>query len=212
MTTSTVLFLVSTAALLVFLKRDQNRQKLPPHRKGWPILGNALEMPLTSVAPTYASWAKELGEFLPPPLRCTTHGLTVLLQVRTLSVLTPLVPRSLSSTLLTLLSSCWRSIPTGHRQGASTIIMYMRCAQVFIANHDSRPASIMANEFLGFDFFITLLPYGEAWKHRRRLFVKHFRVGHDGSGPHTERTEEFVHRFLLDVKETPDEFYQLVHQ
>ena len=70
----------------------------------------------------------------------------------------------------------------------------------------------MACELMGWDCIFAFLPYSDAWRDRRKLFVKHFRPSVDGTSPHTARASEFVQRFLLDLNETPDEFYGLVRQ
>jgi hypothetical protein len=35
---------------------------LPPSPKGWPIIGNALDMPLEKMAQGYAKWGRDLSE------------------------------------------------------------------------------------------------------------------------------------------------------
>lgn len=76
-----------------------------------------------------------------------------------------------------------------------------------------RPVSVMASELMGWNSIFALSPYSEAWRERRKLFTKYFRsAGPDGVGVYTAQTYEFVHRFLVDVNETPAEVYSLARQ
>ena len=75
----------------------------------------------------------------------------------------------------------------------------------------------MVCEIIGWDYLFAFSPYSEAWRERRRLFVKYFRSpGHSdeglGTGVHTSQVYEFVHRFVLDVSEKPEDVYDIVRR
>ena len=55
-----LLLLVSSYSL--YVKRRRIPYPLPPGPRGWPIVGNALDIPLASMGQVYASWAKRFGE------------------------------------------------------------------------------------------------------------------------------------------------------
>ena len=80
-----------------------------------------------------------------------------------------------------------------------------------------RPVSVLACDVMGWNCIFVLLPYSEAWKERRRLFTRYFRSpGHSdaalGTVVHASQVYEFVHRFLLDLNDTPGEVYGLARQ
>jgi hypothetical protein len=56
--------LLGGISLTYYLRRRASKQQLPlpPGPKGWPILGNAFDMPLENMAQGYAKWGKELSE------------------------------------------------------------------------------------------------------------------------------------------------------
>ena len=56
--------LLGGVSLAYYLQRRASKKQLPlpPSLKGWPILGNALDMPLDNMAQTYAKWGRELSE------------------------------------------------------------------------------------------------------------------------------------------------------
>ena len=44
-------------------RASKKQLPLPPGPKGWPIIGNALDMPLEKMAQGYAKWGKDLSEY-----------------------------------------------------------------------------------------------------------------------------------------------------
>ena len=71
----------------------------------------------------------------------------------------------------------------------------------------------MAGELMGWNYMLPLMPYSERWKEHRKRLVQFFRPAtSDGSFAHTPRVYEFVHRLVLDISETPKEFFELVRQ
>lgn len=59
------------ASYYVIHRASKNRLPLPPGAKGWPILGNALDVPLDNIASEWARWSRELGELY--QLRCRAY-------------------------------------------------------------------------------------------------------------------------------------------
>ncbi len=61
------LFAVTTVLLTFFLQRYRTRKNLPlpPGPKGWPLIGNLLDIPSHSEWITYHKWSKELGKRIP---------------------------------------------------------------------------------------------------------------------------------------------------
>lgn len=59
----TILGLVSTLAYILYTKWRRKDVPLPPGPKGWPIIGNALDIPTESMGPVYAGWAKRFGKY-----------------------------------------------------------------------------------------------------------------------------------------------------
>jgi hypothetical protein len=58
------ILLLLVPSYFIYAKWRRKTYPLPPGPKGWPIIGNALDIPLTSMGPVYASWAKLFGEIM----------------------------------------------------------------------------------------------------------------------------------------------------
>ncbi|KAF6756890.1 cytochrome P450 [Ephemerocybe angulata] len=160
----------SSFLYLFYLSQRQRRHPLPPSLKGWPLIGNALDIPLQNAGPIYATWAKKLGSNI---LSANALG-TNLIIVNSIEIAEDLLEK--------------RAV-----------------------KYSDRPVSTLVNELMGWDWLFVFLPYSEPWKECRRLFVQHFRPGDDPSRPNTNasQTTEFVNRFLVDLRRTPEEFYGL---
>ncbi|KAI0267090.1 cytochrome P450 [Gloeopeniophorella convolvens] len=55
------LALASSLILLRYIFRRRSGQLLPPGPKGWPLIGNLLEMPKETLERTYSRWARQYG-------------------------------------------------------------------------------------------------------------------------------------------------------
>ncbi|KAJ3563463.1 hypothetical protein NP233_g8928 [Leucocoprinus birnbaumii] len=76
------------------------------------------------------------------------------------------------------------------------------------AIYSSRPPSIMLQELSGFGFQFGMMPYGERWRVRRRLFQKYFNPSHAMvyELPQAKYVREFLHRLL----DRPTEYRSLL--
>ena len=57
--TSVVVLILALIPLYRVSKRD--RISLPPGPKGWPLIGNLLDIPQSDFAKTYTNWARKYG-------------------------------------------------------------------------------------------------------------------------------------------------------
>ncbi|KAJ8517661.1 hypothetical protein ONZ45_g5191 [Pleurotus djamor] len=74
------------------------------------------------------------------------------------------------------------------------------------AINPSRPYGIMLSKLMGWDWHFGLLPYGNPWRDRRRVFRQEF--NHSNSHNHQATQLKYARRFLRDVLDRPSE---LVH-
>jgi hypothetical protein len=49
------------ALILLYRASKRDRLPLPPGPKGWPLIGNLLDIPQSDVVKTYAEWARKYG-------------------------------------------------------------------------------------------------------------------------------------------------------
>jgi hypothetical protein len=209
------LLLTPVAPYLLYARRVYRKRTkglpLPPGPKGWPLIGNALDIPLVSMGPVYASWAKKFGKsvvsFIPFP------WFTRLCRLR-----------HSQRECVRDNYGYHRLLRHGHRaigeEGVEVLVQVRAIFSVRIdhtSSPDFRPVSVLACDVMGWDCIFVLNPYSDAWKERRRLFARYFRSsGHSDAASvtavHIPQVNEFVHRFLLDLNETPGEVYGLVRQ
>ncbi|KAF8880642.1 cytochrome P450 [Infundibulicybe gibba] len=70
--------------------------------------------------------------------------------------------------------------------------------------YSSRPGMPMLVELMNWDIILSFLPYGPAWRARRRLFHENFHVGAVGKYKPIQARES--RKFLRRLLETPDDF------
>jgi hypothetical protein len=58
-TTGVVVLILALIPLCRVLNQD--RLSLPPGPKGWPLIGNLLDIPQSNFVKTYAEWARKYG-------------------------------------------------------------------------------------------------------------------------------------------------------
>lgn len=63
---------------------------------------------------------------------------------------------------------------------------------------------------MGWDYLFSSMPYGDAWRERRKLFQKHFHP----AKPETHRPieTEYVRKLLPELLEHPQDFMALCRQ
>ncbi|KAJ8690937.1 hypothetical protein PTI98_010555 [Pleurotus ostreatus] len=133
---STDIYLIAFALLLALagLKRwRSNRLPLPPGPRGYPIIGNLLDMPSEHQWVKYHEWSKKYNSDI------------IYLNV-------------LGSPIVVLNS-----------YKAANDLLGVRSAL-----YSDRPLSTMLNELLGWKTLLSFLPYGHAWRARRRAFWQEF--------------------------------------
>ncbi|KAJ3563540.1 hypothetical protein NP233_g8878 [Leucocoprinus birnbaumii] len=74
------------------------------------------------------------------------------------------------------------------------------------AIYSTRPHLTMLSELMNGTRFMAAMPYGDAWKARRRMF-QHYFPSNDPSRIAISRSEEFVRKYLLPrILDSPEEF------
>ncbi|KAF8987177.1 cytochrome P450 [Cyathus striatus] len=74
--------------------------------------------------------------------------------------------------------------------------------------YSCRPRLIMGAELMGWGFQFSVMPYGEKWRERRRLFQKHFPLNlHDNYRPLIKYFARVLEKGLL---EEPKSFYERI--
>ena len=61
---------IVVTAIICILHRVHIRRRYPPGPKGWPLIGNWLEMPKTHQWLVFQDWSRKFGKNSPPPLTC----------------------------------------------------------------------------------------------------------------------------------------------
>jgi hypothetical protein len=59
-----VVILVFVLAPLYWISKQRTRLQLPPGPKGWPLIGNLLDVPQANFVATYTEWARKYGGLL----------------------------------------------------------------------------------------------------------------------------------------------------
>lgn len=183
--TCIVLALVTATAILLS-KKNKPPLPYPPGPNRLPIIGNLLDAPKSHVWETYGRWGKELGQ-------------------------------SLSITLGQCSSAHWYAVYLGSDiifvkyVGVNVLILNSLESALELLDkrslkYSSRPSFIMANELAGWGWLPGNLPYGKAWRERRKLFQKHF----NPTNPSLYQNWQVRHtrKMLENVLESPDKIWE----
>ena len=57
----TAVFVLVLALIPLYRASKRDRLSLPPGPKGWPLIGNLLDIPQSDFSKTYAEWARKYG-------------------------------------------------------------------------------------------------------------------------------------------------------
>ena len=74
------LFLVTCATTLAYIGIRKRKVRYPPGHRGWPIVGNAFEIPKEHEWLTYEQWSRDFSKYFRPIRRQT--DLTFMRQIR----------------------------------------------------------------------------------------------------------------------------------
>ena len=140
-------------AALVRLGRRRSRSRLPPGPKGYPIIGNLLDLPPTHVWERFADWGKQYGGFsfphVPPSREC---------------ILTRFCVHTGDITYINVL-------------GKETILLNSSKAAVDLldkrsANYSDRPILMMCGEIIGWNRSLGLVQYGSRFREIRKYLSR----------------------------------------
>lgn len=175
------------ASLYVVVGRVARRKvtigALPPGPKGWPLIGNLLEVPSTEPWKVYAEWGEKWGESLLVSFELTlcSWGFPVGLPGGIMSV-------DVLSQRMIVVNSV--DIAVDLLDGRSS-------------NYSDRPILTMGGEIIGWNNVLALANYGPRFKEMRRLLASAI-----GSNRNVERyypQEELeTRKFLARVTAKPD--------
>src|SRR6188768_1458386 len=62
----------------------------------------------------------------------------------------------------------------------------------------------MVNELMGWAWSFSIMPYGDSWRERRRLFTKYFHPNNPSAN--IPQQTEFIHKMLVQLLDNPDDF------
>ena len=60
----TAVVVLTLALIPLYRASKRERLSLPPGPKGWPLIGNLLDIPRSNFVKTYAEWARKYGAWL----------------------------------------------------------------------------------------------------------------------------------------------------
>ncbi|KAF8995026.1 cytochrome P450 [Cyathus striatus] len=168
MNTIELLLLVSCVSLVLYgYFRRVYPLPLPPGPRGYPLIGNLLDIPAEFPWEAFTKWS-------------AMHG---------------------------------SDIVFAETFGAKFIILStVKCADDLLTKrssiYSSRPSFPMGIDLMGWDFQFSVMPYGEKWRERRRIFQKHFPYGrHDHYRP---LLKHFVRVLQMGLVEQPETFFERI--
>jgi hypothetical protein len=214
-----ILFLCFCGAIhFAYRYRQKRLLPLPPSLPGWPLIGNAFQLPLTHVHLFYQDLERKLGLLLCSPLpqnaltpisgskimyvEAFGQPIIVINDVRIASDLLEKRSALYSSRYAIVFLYC-PSSPYPFHLLALANLCFLKCTSPTFSVH-----SPWWNTFprIRTDQFFGMLPYGNAWRNQRRLFHQHFP---EKNLCHEEKALEFVRKALLpNLYQTPEDFLE----
>ena len=67
---TTGIVLLILALIILSWSSRRARPPLPPGPKGWPLIGNLLDIPMANFGATYTKWAQKYGQYYRSLYRC----------------------------------------------------------------------------------------------------------------------------------------------
>jgi len=72
------------------------------------------------------------------------------------------------------------------------------------------PQFVMFNELMGWSWSFGFMPYGDAWRERRRLFTKYFHPNNPSAN--IPQQIEFIHKMLVQLLDNPNDFLDITRR
>ena len=150
-------FAIIGCATLVRLAQRRSRSRLPPGPKGYPILGNLLDLPPDHIWEKFAAWGNQYGELFVLHL--------------------PPYNFYLDANMFTFFHADIGDVTYVNVLGKEMIILNSSKAAVELldkrsANYSDRPIAMMCGEIVGWNRSLALLRYGPRFREIRKYMNK----------------------------------------
>lgn len=167
--------------LSAMLFRRRRRLPYPPGPKGFPLIGNILEMPSSHEWIKFADWGEQYGMPCPGPrdsLCLTSNSAGDVVYLNLLGQ--PLVILNAAKHAIALLE---------------------KRSEIY----SDRPILTVSCELVGWKYSLALSPYGERFREYRR-FIARWIGGHVQIEKHHDLVQYETNRFLMRLLDDPDNF------
>lgn len=180
----TIFALVLCSAVYLILSHRSRRGRLPGP-KGWPIIGNVLDMPSSHEWLTFSKWAYTFGR----EDHCS------LCAKLTDALLGDIVVLDIFRQRIVLLNSVEQAVNLLEKRSAT---------------YSDRPQLVLACEMVGWDKTLSLMPYGDVWRSVRKYF--HNIVGSRELGKFLPMIENESSKLLISLLRQPQDFPEHVRR